>query len=233
MQKLMSLELSELRKEWNLFLQRTVDSFEWGDRKCAETEALIQAASENLNDSVYFTVLEEVMANRKPSWIVSKVNNAIDELLEDSAFVNDCLGTEETNPAHDELFMDYVHYVNNSVTQLKSDHWSMLVSDAQNAIVCAARANGAFGWVSSVCLDTCECAVMLLDRADVEVERRQIISETMTVSECISMLECEGIVDATFGTERFVYVVNEKFISSDEHELNEGDVLIIYKVKRS
>lgn len=232
MQKLMSLELSELRKEWNLFLQRTIDTFEWGDKKCAETESLVQAACENLNDSVYFTVLEEVMANREPSWVVSKVNSAIDELLEDSAFVNDCLGTDDANLRHDELFMDYVHYVNNSVTQLKSDHWGNLVTEAQNAIVCAATANGAFGWVSSVCLDTSECTVMLLDRADVEVERRQIISESMTVAECITALECEGIVDATFGSERYVYVVNEKFISSDEHELNEGDVLIIYKVKR-
>ncbi len=233
MQKLMSLELSELRREWNLFLQRTVDAFEWGDRRCAETESLVQAASENLNDSVYYTVLDEVMANHEPSWVVSKVSNAIDELLEDSAFVNDCLGKDDTDPLHEELFSDYVHHVNNSVSQLKSDHWSSLVTEAQSAIVCSAAANGAFGWVSSICLDTSECTVMLLDRSDVEIERRQIITESMTVAECISALECEGIVDATFGTERFVYVVNEKFISSGEHELSEDDVLIIYKVKRS
>lgn len=233
MQKLMSLELSELRTEWGLFLNRTVETFEWGDRKCAETEALVQAACENLNDSVYFTILEEVMANREPSWVSTKVNNAIDELLEDSAFVNDCLGSDDAAERYDDLFMDYVHYVNSSVTQLKSSHWADLVTAAQTAIVCSAAANNAFGWTSSICLDTNECVVMLLDRSDVVVELRQIIKESSTIAEHISTLECEGIVDATFGTERFVYVVNEKFITSDEHELNEGDVLIIYKVKRS
>tara|TARA_Y100001956_G_scaffold61746_1_gene61672 strand:+ start:1425 stop:2126 length:702 start_codon:yes stop_codon:yes gene_type:complete len=232
MQRLKSKELEDTRIYWSEHLANTAKSFDWAGRQTAENEALTLAITEQVNDSVYFTLAEDVAMYNDPLGTAERVTLAIDDLFDDDAFVNDCLGTDEVAADNLEVFNDFIHHINGSLCTFKGSAWKDLVKAAQESIELAATHTGATCWVSTLAIHSDECSVMLLGRDDLELDRRYIIKEEMTIQDHLTEAESADGSDYTFGTDRYVVFVNGSFAPSFEEYLSEEDVLTVYKVKR-
>tara|TARA_Y100001956_G_scaffold8221_1_gene7019 strand:+ start:4614 stop:5315 length:702 start_codon:yes stop_codon:yes gene_type:complete len=232
MQRLKSKELEETRIYWGEHLTNTAKHFDWEGQRTAEHESLALAITEQVNDSVYFTIAEDVAMYNDPHGTIERVRLTIDDMFEDTAFINDCLGTDDVLPDTVAMFNSYIHHINSSLDMFKGDTWGGLVKAAQESIEHAAEHTGAECWVSTLAIHNDECSVMLLGRGDLELDKRFIVKDEMTIQDYLNEVECRGEGDYTFGTERYVAFVNGKFTPSFEEYMNKEDVLIIYKVKR-
>lgn len=233
MQKLISQELVELRAAWAGHLETVYKNFDFAGRGCTQGQGVVEAVKEYLNDRIYFVMLEDITLGRDAYRTADHIREMMADTTDDlSTFVSDFLGEESPSPMIEELAEEFVTKVEESIMYLRSDHWSNLVSDAQESIAAAAHCNGAEGWLSSLCLDTEERAVFLVSRNDLERVGSYVIDEETTIIDFMTAMENEDKIEYTFGSDRFILIVNNKFTPDDSEFLSEEDVLIVYKLKR-
>lgn len=233
MQKLISNELVALRSNLAEHLERTYKGFDFAGRGCTQGQGLVEGIKEQLNDTIYFTVLDDIAMGREAYNVLDHIRETIHECLDDvGAMVCDFLGEEDPSDMVIELAEEFIGVVEQSVVGLRDSHWMTLVEEAQESIRVAAEAHGALGWLSSLCIDAEERTIFLITRDDLERVGTYVMDGETVLRDFVSGLENDDVLEYTFGSDRFVFIVNNNFTPDDTAYLSDEDVLIIYKLKR-